>query len=391
LTTPIVQLGDKVEVISGYAFKSSWFGSGSDPVVRIGDLSGNRIDLSNAVTIDNSIHKINDKYKIREGDILMALSGATTGKIGVADQSVSGAFVNQRVAVIRADKEETQSYLKHLFAGNILEGLLLKAGGAAQANLSPKAISEIKIPLPPLPEQRRIAAILDKADALRQKRRQAIEKLDQLLQSVFLDMFGDPVTNPKVPTTSLGDHLTFLTSGGRGWAKYYNDSGDRFIRSLDVQMNAISDEEVVFVSAPDNAEAKRTKISAGDVLLTITGSRIGRVSAVPRNLEGSYVSQHVAILRPAASILAEFLSYFLSISSGGQRQIAKLQYGQTKPGLNFKQIQSFEIPVPEIHEQRKFVSLVKLKEAQQQNMYRHLNSGQQLFQSLQQRAFNGTL
>ena len=90
--------------------------------------------------------------------------------------------------------------------------------------------------------------------------------------------------------------------------------GARFIRSLDVRMNSISDEDAVFVKPPNGAEADRTRVNPDDVLLTITGSRIGRVAPVPERLKGAFISQHVAILRLKPGILPEFLSMFLSLS-----------------------------------------------------------------------------
>jgi type I restriction enzyme S subunit len=105
----------------------------------------------------------------------------------------------------------------------------------------------------------------------------------------------------------------------------------------------------VFIRPPDNAEAHRTRIQTGDVLLTITGSKIGRVAPATPDLDGAFVSQHVAILRlDPARMNAHFLSFFLSLGNGGQRQIAASQYGQTKPGLNFDQIRRMEVPTPAI-------------------------------------------
>ena len=207
-------------------------------------------------------------------------------------------------------------------------------------------IKRFEIPLPPIDEQRRIAAILDKADAVRRKRKEAIALTEDLLRSAFLEMFGDPVTNPKGwKVQDLDSHLSFVTSGSRGWAKYYAESGDRFIRSLDVRMNYISDTESAYVNAPSGSEASRARIESGDVLLTITGSRIGRVAPVPKNYGVGYISQHVAILRTEHTILPQYLSFFLSLPSGGQRQIERMQYGQTKPGLNLSQIRRFQIPL----------------------------------------------
>jgi type I restriction enzyme, S subunit len=138
-------------------------------------------------------------------------------------------------------------------------------------------------------------------------------------------MFGSE-TAPRCPRVRLSDHLDFVTSGGRGWAKYYSKEGNKFIRSLDVQMNEINDSQMIRVAPPNNAEADRTRVRTGDVLLTITGSLIGRVAPVTNVHAGAFVSQHVAILR-THGFRPEFLSWAISTQEG-QRQIRKNQTGQ---------------------------------------------------------------
>ena len=204
-------------------------------------------------------------------------------------------------------------------------------------------------------------------------------------------MFGNPVTNvKKLRIEKLSHFISFLTSGGRGWNKYYSESGDRFIRSFDVQMNSISNEDAVFVKPPNNQEAKRTQVKANDVLLTVTGSKIGRAAMIPSDFGIGYVSQHVAIIR-TKNILPLYLSYYLADTNCGQYLIGKNQYGQTKPGLNFKQIENFEIISPPIELQHKFAELVEKAEAQKENCKTSLVELENLYGSLSQRAFKGEL
>lgn len=278
-------------------------------------------------------------------------------------------------------------WLSYQFSLGVFAGLCKQ--WVNQATVSKESLLALKVPLPPVAVQKRIAAVLDQVDALRAKRREALALLDDLAQSIFLDLFGEKWSGHRF---RLGEYLAFITSGGRGWAKYYSDDGARFIRSLDVQMNEVALDRAVFVTPPENAEARRTRVRKGDVLLTITGSLIGRVAAVPDVAEGSYVSQHVAILRPAAERLKpEFLAHFLSLPTEGQRQISKAQYGQTKPGLNFEQIANFMIPVPEIPEQEHLLRRLAALDETRARHRAQLALLDELFASLQQRAFSGRL
>lgn len=287
------------------------------------------------------------------------------------------------------DSSSTKADLKWLAYRLRAAGLTGLNRAAAVPGLSREDAYRLTLALPPLSEQRRIVRILDWADALRVKRYGALTRLDELAQSIFLDMFG---RNENLSTVKLGDLLSFVTSGGRGWAQYYAPTGSRFVRSLDVQMNEISTSDAVYVRAPNNVEARRTRVSAGDVLLTITGSLIGRVTAVPADLDGSYISQHVAILRPhPGRVFAEFLSFYLSLPYGGQKQIANKQYGQTKPGLNFEQIRDFTIPDVPLEAQCEFLRvLVKVRGLKLMHG-RQLACIEDLLGSLQYRGFRGGL
>jgi type I restriction enzyme S subunit len=260
--------------------------------------------------------------------------------------------------------------------------------GGSLLRARPAQVADIEVLLPSLSEQRRIAERLEQADQLCRTRRYALERTETFLPAAFLELFGDPTTNPLgIPVAELGDFLSFVTSGSRGWADYYVAKGARFIRSLDVRMNNISDEDAVFVKPPNGAESDRTRVKPGDVLLTITGSRIGRVAPVPERLNGAFISQHVAILRLKAGLLPEFLSMFLSLDTGGQRQIGRLQYGQTKPGLNLDQIREMLVPVPHVSDQQRFLELAKRVEYLRAVQREALRQAEHLFTSLLHRAF----
>ena len=362
------------------------------PVLRAGNIEEHGLTFGDLVYVPAS--NVSDKQRLRKHDILIAASSGSIDVVGKAARALNdfdggfGAFCK----VLRPNGKVDPGYFAHYFkTPEYRRRISFLAAGANINNLRNEDLDNLEIPLPPLAEQKRIAGILDAADALRAKRREALAQLDSLLQSTFLDLFGDPVNGSKYPVENLGTFVTFITTGGRGWADYYRDRGSRFIRSLDVQMNSISNEEVIFVDPPKNAEAQRTRVQKRDVLLTMTGSRIGRASSVPDELDGAYISQHVAILRFAEALEPEYVARFLANERCGQLEIKKWQYGQTKPGLNFEQVRSFQIPIPPVKQQRHFTGVVASVERQMKAHRSHLSQLDTLFASLQSRAFRGDL
>ena len=319
------------------------------------------------------------------GDILMSVR-APVGPTNLAKEKCC---IGRGLAALRTGIRLDTSFLLY-FLRHHEPRLASQGQGSTFDAINRDDLEDIEIPLPDLSEQRRITARLEQADRLRRTRRYALELTDTFLPAAFLRLFGDPIKNPLgLPVAELGDFLSVVTSGSRGWAEYYVPEGARFIRSLDVRMNNISDKDAAFVDPPHGAEADRTRVTTGDVLLTITGSRIGRVAPVPERLNNAYISQHVAILRLKAGLLSEFLSMFLSLDTGGQRQIARVQYGQTKPGLNLDQIRAFRVPVPPLTRQTQFLEQAKRVERLRAVQREALRQAEHLFASLLQRAFSG--
>lgn len=321
--------------------------------------------------------------QVPPGTVLLSFK-LSIGKVSIAGIPL---YTNEAIAALPV------KYPDQLDASYLLRALAVAdlAGGSNRAamgsTLNKAKLAGIEIPLPPIDEQRRIATILDQADALRAKRRQVHAHLDTLTQSIFHEFFSrDKEVAP------LGENLEFITSGGRGWAKYYSQRGARFIQSFDVQVNRISNRDPIYVTPPDNAEANRTRTRADDVLLTITGSRIGRAATIPQRLAGSYVSQHVAILRPDREVVRPaFLSTMLTLANLGQRLIRAAQYGQTKPGLNFEQIRGFTLPCPPLVRQDAFLERAALVDRTAERLDGSYAIDDQLFASLQARAFSRAL
>lgn len=385
-------LGDFASVISGYAFKSEWFGSGNDKVIRIGDLQDGSIQIESALTMDANQYKISNNFKIQNKDILMALSGATVGKIAVASKTDVGAYINQRVAIIRAKDEITADYLKFFFSGAFLNDLLKNAGGAAQPNLSPKQLLLMEIPFPPLSEQRRIASILDKADELRQKRQQAIEKLDRLLQATFIDMFGDPNTyQDRFPIKTLKQVCTKITDGEHGTVERL-ESGKLYLMARNITKNMTLDiSEVSYISEEDHQRIyKRCSPEFGDLMIVCVGATIGKLCLVPEMEEFS-LARSVALLKPDNnSVISQYLLHLLA-SDYIQQKILNSRNVAAQAGLYLGKLSLIEIPVPSIDLQEKWAKIALKIEDQKQKLYKQLDIQNNLSNSLQNQAFSGTL
>lgn len=388
-------LGDFASVISGYAFKSEWFGSGNDKVIRIGDLQDGSVQIESALTVDANQYKISNNFKIQNKDILMALSGATVGKIAIASETDIGAYINQRVAIIRAKDEITADYLKFFFSGVFLDDLLKNAGGAAQPNLSPKQLLFMEIPFPPLSEQRRIASILDKADELRQKRQQAIEKLDQLLQATFLDMFGDPITNPKNwGVEPLKNNILHANNGLSRRRKELENVGQIVLRLQDVHYDGIHFDKDLNRIPLDDSEKKRFSVDIDDILfIRVNGNPdyVGRSAVFTGFKEPVFHNDHLIRLKLNNKYNPQFLSYCFN-SRAGRKIISKqikTSAGQHTVSQGGIEVMNFYVPPIELQE-KWTNSFIKVEE-QKKKLYKQLDIQNKLFKSLQNQAFSGNL
>ena len=159
------------------------------------------------------------------------------------------------------------------------------------------------------------------------------------------DISGLPALPPNWAWASFDEITSFVTSGSRGWADYYSDSGAVFIRSQDINRDFLNLSDTAFVNPPPSSEGARTLVRQNDVLLTITGANVGKSAIVSMPLPEAYVSQHVALIRLIHTDLSNFAHMFLTAEAGGRGKLLKTAYGAGKPGLNLQQIAALPIPV----------------------------------------------
>ena len=179
-------------------------------------------------------------------------------------------------------------------------------------------------------------------------------------KSRFVEIFGDPVTNSKgYPIHQLSDHILFLTSGSRGWAQYYTDKGEWFITIKNVKDCRISVDDVQCINPPKNAEAERTRLREGDLLISITAD-LGRTGVVTKEIaeHGAYNNQHLTCIRLDRLALDPLYAAFFMESEAGKRQFEAKNMSAVKAGLNFDSIRSLRLIVPPLALQKEFTAFV---------------------------------
>jgi type I restriction enzyme S subunit len=346
------------------------------------EIEGSQINITDA-GLKNSAARLVPRNSV----LVVVRSGVLKHTVPVAINRVPVAINQDMKALLCSDSADPDYVARFVKARSPV--ILQWVRATTADNFPIDKLKRLEIPLPPLPEQRRIAEILDKADALRAKRRAALAQLDTLTQSIFLEMFGDPAAIlDRWPTKKLGELLDFLTSGSRGWAKHYADAGDLFLRIQNVRQDELLLDDVAYVNAPDTAEARRTHVKPGDVLLSITAD-LGRTAVVPDELGPAFINQHLAILRTKA-VAPRFLSAYLTSPTGRRHLLGRNKQG-VKAGLNFDDIRSFIVPTPPAQLQKDFVCRVVASEKLKSGHESSRANLDALFASLQHRGFRGDL
>lgn len=306
-------------------------------------------------------------------------------------------FGSTEFHVLRANPKKIDStYLFYMIWNEKFRSLgqAAMSGAAGQKRIGADSVKEFDIPLPTITEQKRIATILDKGDALRRKRQKAIQLADQFLRAVFLDMFGDPVTNPKewdvyplkALTTKIGSGAT--PRGGKG---VYKETGISLIRSLNIHDDKFIHKDLAFIDDEQAAKLDNVAVEPGDVLLNITGASVCRCSMVDNSVLPARVNQHVCIIRADTELIFPEYLIYLFISKSYKSKLLNLSTsaGATREALTKDQVCNLDIPVPPVKLQQDFkaikdvINRVVSRCSEIENL--------PLFNSLSQKAFTGKL
>jgi type I restriction enzyme S subunit len=386
LKHPIAAIGDLVEILSGFAFKSERFADAGDlPVIRIRDIKRGYSETFYSGEYD-------DRYVVSDGDLLVGMDG----EFNRARWPGGRALLNQRVCKLSPDSKKLSRHYLYHFLPRALKDIEDRTPFATVKHLSSKDIREIEIPLPSLDEQRRIAAILDKADALRRKRKRAVDLLDGLTQSIFFDLFGhtgDDISRwgAPVPLSDLAEIGSGITKGRK-----LNGRATRqvpYLAVVNVQDRRLELASVKTIEAAED-EIARYRLRKDDLLLTEGGDpdKLGRGTLWADELIEAIHQNHIFKVRvKSKSVLPLFLNWLVGSPYGKRYFLGVAKQTTGIASINKTQLSQFPTIVPPTDLQHRFVHLARQVAIEARRSIASLNDTESLFSSLQSRAFSGQL
>ncbi|TMS45871.1 restriction endonuclease subunit S [Acinetobacter lwoffii] len=376
------KLKEVAKVVTGktpQTSKSEYYG-GNIPFVSPADLNEGILSETKTYLTSSGADQV---YRVPKNTVLVSCIG-NLGKLAITSKEVC---FNQQINGLIFDEQKI--FPKYgFYCAQTLKPQLEKASSSTTLPIVNKSrFSDLEIQYPPLAEQRRIASILDKADELRQKRQQAIEKLDQLLQATFIDMFGDPVlNNKKFPTKTLGE-LGGWSSGGtpsRTEPSYFKGEIPWYTSG---ELNAVYIEdsiERISELALDKSSAKLIPIGSLLVGMYDTAAFKSSITTVP-----SACNQAIAFGQLNSNLVNTlYIYYCIQLSKDS---LKKMQRGVRQKNLNLSMIKSISIPFPDIKLQNKFSEISTKLMIQRGTLEQSSDNLDSLFKSLQDQAFSGNL
>jgi type I restriction enzyme, S subunit len=382
------------------------------------------------------------KYLLAPNDILFARTGATVGKSYlIRDQVPDSVFASYLIRV-RLTREVTPKYVAYFFKStDYWRQITESQAGIGQPNVNGTKLAQIEIPVAPPDQQQRIVAEIEKqfsrldeavanlkrykAAVLKaavegkltedwRKQHPNVEPASKLLEHILVERqekwsgrgkYKEPdkpdTSNlsplPEKWTWASVDQLTsHITSGSRDWTRYYGRGSGTFILAQNVRLMRLDLSDRQAVDPPkSDAETVRTRVSIGDLLVTIVGAKTGEVCRIPMELVEHFVCQSVARLRPVMPASAKFMELYLASPENGQAQWKHYIYGQGRPHLSFEQLKMTAIAVPPLAEQQKIVPEVERRlsviEELESAVEANLTRADRLRQLILRHAFSGNL
>ncbi len=344
----MAKLGDIATYVNGFAFKPSDWSNEGLPIIRIQDLTGNSYQANR---YNGSYHP---KYEVNDGDVLISWSAS----LGVYVWKGEKAVLNQHIFKVVFDKSEVDKNFFVHQVQNILENAASEAHGATMKHLTKPVFDALPFYLPSIEKQKEIASVLDKATELIALRKEQLAKLDQLVKSRFIEMFGDPVTNPhgfeKVTLSDLAE-IKIGPFGSLLHKEDYIEGGHALVNPSHIIDGKVSIDEKLTVSDDKFAELSAYHLQIGDVVMGRRGE-MGRCAVVLD--DGLLCGTGSLLIRTKGEVTADYIQKIISFPSF-KKTIEDMAVGQTMPNLNVPIVSGFQIIKPPMEVQSAYYKFVE--------------------------------
>ena len=324
---------------------------------------------------------------IPKGTVIMSFK-LSIGKTAITTEDM---YTNEAIVAF-IDKKKNPidiDYLYYLCSGsNWMQGVNKAVMGLT---LNKATLSEKEINIPNIEIQKKCAGNLDKIDRIIDLKKQQLDQLDLLVRSLFIEMFGDPISNPKEwKKKKCKKILTKIGSGAtpQGGSESYKEEGISLIRSMNVHNGRFESKDLAYIDEKQAQKLDNVNIKENDVLINITGASVARCCIVPSDVIPARVNQHVSVLRCSDMVNSIFLCYQI-INDSYQNLLKKIGIsgGATREAITKKQIEDLEVILPPIELQNKFANFVRGTDKSKLAVKKSLEELEILKKSLMQKYF----
>lgn len=382
-----VKIGDVCDILNGFAFKSDKYVEKGIRIIRIANVQKGFIE-DNVPTFYPMDSTGLEKYMLKEDDLLMSLTG-NVGRVALLQKEMLPAALNQRVACLRLKTDRiTKGFLFHILNSDFFEQqCVLASNGVAQKNMSTEWLKDYEIPLYSIQEQMKIADILDKTKRIIVAKNNELRALNELIKARFVEMFGDPVTNP------MGWEVVTIrevvTEVRYGTSKPAVENGKYpYLRMNNLTVDGRLDlNDLKYIDIPKD-EVEKCIVRKGDILFNRTNSieLVGK-TAVFDLADDMVIAGYIIRVRLNEKILPEVLAQYMNLEALKNifRSMAKGAVNQAN--INAQELQNVKVYIPDMKLQKQFIEVKNQIDKSKVAIKKSLDETQILFDSLMQKYF----
>lgn len=351
------------------------------------------------------------KQSVCKKDVLLCKINPRINRVWKVSQFTDNELIASSEWIIIRNNHIDENYLMYCFQSKYFREFMLSnvsGVGGSLMRAQPKYVQTYPVPLPPLSEQQciveRIEELFAKLDEAKERLQEVADSFAVRKAAILHKAFTGELTEQWRRENGVSDEsweekkgeefFEYVTSGSRGWAKYYSDKGSIFVRMGNLNHGTIELDfsDIQYVELPDQVEGQRSKLQKNDILISITAD-VGMIGLVREDMD-AYINQHVALARPKDNLYAEFLAWYF-VSDVGLKQMQNKQRGATKIGLGLQDIRNIILKIPTLPEQHEIVRLIDAllasERSAQQATEQVLASIELMKKSILARAFRGEL